>query len=83
MPFHGPEPFHGGYGGYHGGWGVPVNPWNFVAPLVVDYATQPRYVVNPVTGQQELRGPGRWVTNADGSILYMPLPAWPLLGHIT
>jgi hypothetical protein len=82
-PFHGgPEPFHGGYGyggGYHVPWGVPyVAP--FVAPII-NYATAPRMVTNPLTGQTEMMNPGQWVAAAPGSAVpyvWQSLPIWPL-----
>jgi hypothetical protein len=86
QPFHGGGDFHGGgfrqggYGGYHGGWG---NPWNYVAPLVINYATEPRPVMNPMTGQTEMLPPGQWVANPPGSpvpFVYVRSMAWNLLG---
>ena len=63
------EPHYGG-GGFHGFY-PPI-------PLVVNYATQPRYVPNPVTGQMEMHTPGRWTTAADNSVYWQALPIWPL-----
>jgi hypothetical protein len=74
-PFHpGPQPFPHGYG-WNGGWHA--NPWNWVAPVITDIATAPRYVQNPVTGQMELRTPGAWQT-VNGTLAWVPMPVWPL-----
>ena len=58
---------------YHGGW----NPLPYVIPYVAPNVNGQRYVPNPVTGQMELRGPGRWDQHSDGSWSYDPLPFWP------
>jgi hypothetical protein len=88
-PGPGPMPFNRGYGwgyGYGGGWRSPiyVNPFNYVAPLVVDFATAPRSIVNPLTGQPQMMSPGQWqVVNAgtpQQTYTWQSLPAWPLLG---
>ena len=88
--FHGGGDFHGGDfhgGGFHGGdWHgdyapgphYDVNPWNFVAPIIANFATAPRYVTTPATGQMELRAPGQWVQPAPGQWAWNALPVWPL-----
>jgi hypothetical protein len=77
MP-HPPTPYGGGYG--HGyGWHRPYfNPLPYIVGPVINYATQPRMVPNPVTGQMEYRSPGRWTQTADGAWAYMPMAVWPL-----
>jgi hypothetical protein len=57
-----------------------VNPWNFAAPIITNFATAPRYVTNPATGQMELRTPGQWVQPAPGQWAWNALPVWPLAG---
>ena len=84
QPFHGGGDFHGGYGGWHGDYApgphYQPNPWNFVVPVITNFATAPRYVTNPATGQAELRPPGQWVQPAPGQWAWQALPMWPLLG---
>jgi hypothetical protein len=86
--FHGD--FHGGqgqgfHGDFHGGgfYPQPINPWNFVAPIVVNIATAPRAVTNPMTGVPQMMSPGQWVAvnagTAAATYTWQPLPAWPLM----
>jgi hypothetical protein len=67
--------------GHHYGWGRP-SPYFNIAPYIVgpviNYATQPRMVQNPMTGQMELLTPGRWQQTAQGVWAYVNLPVWPL-----
>ncbi len=77
-----PHPYdHGGLGpDWH------PNPFNiapYIAPVIVNYATQPRSILNPNTGTYQMMTPGEWVAAPAGSGLayvWQPLPAWPLLG---
>lgn len=54
-----------------------------MAPLVVNYATDPRMVTNPMTGQTVMMTPGQWVAAPAGSVvpyIWQNMPFWPLLG---
>ncbi len=59
-----------------------VNPFQYIAPLVVNFATAPRMVVNPLTGQPQLMSPGQWILVNAGTpaqtYTWQPLPVWPL-----
>ena len=96
MP-HGGGDFHGAPGphfdhpdfdhGFHGGGFYPqpyINPWNFVAPVVVNIATAPRMVVNPLTAQPQLMTPGYWQPVNAGTpqqtYTWVPTAVWPLVG---
>ncbi len=82
-PHFGGGDFHGDGGWHGGGWNNWFNPLPFVAPLVINYATQPRMVINPITGQSQLMSPGQWILVNAGTpqqtYTWQPLPAWPLL----
>ena len=86
--FEPPHDWHGDHhdGDFHGGWhGYPqpyVNPFKYIAPLVVNFATAPLMVVNPLTGQAQMMTPGQWVLVNAGTpaqtYTWQPLPIWPL-----
>ena len=90
--FEPPHDWHGDHhdGDFHGGWHgdyapgphYDVNPWNFVAPIITNFATAPRMVVNPLTGQPQLMSPGQWILVNAGTpaqtYTWQPLPVWPL-----
>ena len=84
-PGPGPQPFHGGgYGGGYGGFYRPyVNPFNYIAPIVVNYSTEPRMIPNPLNGGiPQMMTPGYWQAQPGAMPPYawVTLPMWPLLG---
>ena len=84
--FGGPQPPHFDHPDWHPGpiYQPPVvNPWQFVAPVIANIATAPRWITNPLTGQPQLMTPGSWVAVNVGTpqqtYVYQPLPIWPLV----
>ena len=73
-----------------GGWGhvMPMpptpyyqpNPFQYVAPIIANFATAPRSVVNPNNGIPTMMTPGYWAPPAGPGYPYtwVPTPIWPL-----
>ncbi len=71
-----PGPHYGGYGGGY-------DPFRFVAPAILNYATAPRIISNPLTGQPQLMTPGYWASAPVGSAvpyIWQNTAVWPLTG---
>ena len=74
--------FGGGFGGFHGFYGP--NPINYIAPLIGDFATAPRPILNPNTNVIQMMTPGSWqlVNAGTPQQVYAWVPApmgiWPL-----
>ena len=98
-PGPGPQPFHGGDQGFHGGgwdhggphwgggwgggWQQPFNPIPWIAPVIENYATAPRSILNPMTGQYAVMTPGYWRATPPGSsvpYIWTPTAIWPITG---
>jgi hypothetical protein len=71
------QDFHGGFDPH-----FQPSPWNWLAPVIVNFATAPRMIVNPATGQAELRMPGQWVLVNAGTpsqtYTWQAMAMWPL-----
>ena len=84
---HVPQPhFGGGFGGFHGFYGP--NPINYIAPLIGNFATAPRPILNPNTNVIQMMTPGSWqlVNAGTPQQVYAWVPApmgiWPLLSDV-